>query len=110
LFDSGEDCATDKLGDLRDYGVSVCFDGTLTPSVQVAGKPINHATHGGFSFPPTCITNGSDPTAFGERLAPANVRPSLRIGVGHSLAACAKFKPKPFPVWCLPFARVSAFT
>lgn len=86
-------------------------------AVHPSGNPMSHSTHVGFRAPvvapsawPTTTVNGSVPRLPFGLAAPLIVRLSRATGVGHSLAACARFSPNPFPVWCLPFASVFAFT
>ena len=67
------------FGDLGDYGVA-----ESSQSVHPRGNPMSHSTHVGFSVPPTCTTNGSDPSEPGALAAPLKVRLSRAIGVGQS--------------------------
>jgi hypothetical protein len=69
---------------------------------------MSHSTHVGFNAPPTSAFSGLVFLLIcdGGPLFDA----SCVVGVGQKRTACAKFNPKPLPVWCLPFAKVAAFT
>jgi hypothetical protein len=87
--EGGEDRVADKLGDLRDYGVSEGLK-----SVHPSGNPMSHSTHRGFKVPsPELRTSGWLPSIFCIFEPGRPAASSFAVGVGHIFTATARGIP-----------------